>query len=193
VWVTKEILLMPFENVLCLLMDFKFWLGAFMQFSSCIVYTFLEHCKISNWPVEIMPISSVHLMSIWIRLKTVIAQLAACICCFLLGLLFDPEDGGDMSLRNVGLSTSYNPEDHTLYSHHSENLKYKIPTYMYSEENISMHNLLSKLIPISLLWSTSVMWLFSSAEGILYYWCWISPQNCNIWDDQTKICNVHCV
>jgi hypothetical protein len=34
---------------------------------------------------------------------------------FLLGLLFDHEDGGDMFLRNVGYSKNY-PEDHTRSS-----------------------------------------------------------------------------
>jgi hypothetical protein len=46
---------------------------------------------------------------------------------FLLDLFFDPEDGGDMFLRNVCcLSTdytSYIPEDITLYTHRYENLK----------------------------------------------------------------------
>jgi hypothetical protein len=36
---------------------------------------------------------------------------------FLLGLIFDLEDGGDMFLRKIGLSPNYvalNAEDHTL-------------------------------------------------------------------------------
>jgi hypothetical protein len=37
---------------------------------------------------------------------------------FLLGLLFDPKDGGDTFLRNVGLSPNYM----ALHSHRHENL-----------------------------------------------------------------------
>jgi hypothetical protein len=49
----------------------------------------------------------------------------------LLGLFFDPEDGGDMFLRNKDwLSTTkrrYIPEDGTLHNHRCENLKsYKL-------------------------------------------------------------------
>jgi hypothetical protein len=43
-------------------------------------------------------------------------QLAACVCWFLLHLLFDPEEGGDIFLGNVGLSPNtrlYNPEGRT--------------------------------------------------------------------------------
>jgi hypothetical protein len=37
---------------------------------------------------------------------------------FLLGLQFDPEDGGDMFLRNVGLSSNYNynPQGHIFHT-----------------------------------------------------------------------------
>jgi hypothetical protein len=45
----------------------------------------------------------------------------------LFGLFFDPEDGGDMFLRNVGwLSTVYMryiPEDSTFHNHRCEYLK----------------------------------------------------------------------
>jgi hypothetical protein len=33
---------------------------------------------------------------------------------FLLGLFFDPEDGGDMFLQNIGNTRRYIPEDRTL-------------------------------------------------------------------------------
>jgi hypothetical protein len=46
---------------------------------------------------------------------------------FLLGLCFDPEDGGDMVLRNVGwfaeIKRRYISEDITLHNHRFENLK----------------------------------------------------------------------
>jgi hypothetical protein len=46
---------------------------------------------------------------------------------FLLSVLFDPEDGGDVCLENVGIlriTCHYNPEDPTLHIHRSENLTY---------------------------------------------------------------------
>jgi hypothetical protein len=46
---------------------------------------------------------------------------------FLLGSFFDPEYGGDMFLRNVGLSPNHmmlNPEDRTLHSRWVEDLKF---------------------------------------------------------------------
>jgi hypothetical protein len=46
--------------------------------------------------------------------------------CFLLGLLFDSEDGGDVLLRNVGLSLNDAALQHrrrTVHSHRHENLK----------------------------------------------------------------------
>jgi hypothetical protein len=56
----------------------------------------------------------------------------------LLGLFFDPKDGGDMFLRNVGsLSTDtqrYISEDSTLHGHRCENL------------NSSMERVIEKLI-----------------------------------------------
>jgi hypothetical protein len=45
---------------------------------------------------------------------------------FLLILIFDPENGGDIFLRNVRMSpnyTHYNPENRTLHSNHCENFK----------------------------------------------------------------------
>jgi hypothetical protein len=48
---------------------------------------------------------------------------------FLHGLLFHPEDRGDMFLRNVGLSPNYNPEEGTLHSDRRENLTIK--SFMY--------------------------------------------------------------
>jgi hypothetical protein len=49
---------------------------------------------------------------------------------FLFGLFFDPEDGGDMFLRNVGyLSKDYMalyPEDRNHRIHGCENLRYYI-------------------------------------------------------------------
>jgi hypothetical protein len=49
------------------------------------------------------------------------SQRRACSACnlllllsFLLGLLFNPEDGGNMFLKNAG---NYNPENHTLSTH----------------------------------------------------------------------------
>jgi hypothetical protein len=50
---------------------------------------------------------------------------------FQLSLFFDPEDGGDMFLRKVGLQRTtphYIPEDRTLHNHRCENLgSYKSP------------------------------------------------------------------
>jgi hypothetical protein len=56
-----------------------------------------------------------------------VASLAQQNSDILLGLFLNPEDGGDMSLRDVGwLSTNYTtlyPEDRTLHNHFRENLK----------------------------------------------------------------------
>jgi hypothetical protein len=38
---------------------------------------------------------------------------------FLLGLFFDPDDGGYMFLRKIAISPNYNPEDHNLRSNHT--------------------------------------------------------------------------
>jgi hypothetical protein len=38
----------------------------------------------------------------------------------LLGLLFDPGDGGGMFLRHIGLSPAFSPEDSTVHSHGCE-------------------------------------------------------------------------
>jgi hypothetical protein len=46
---------------------------------------------------------------------------------FLLVVLFDPKDGGNMFLNNVDtLRTTrhYKPEELTVHTHHSENFKY---------------------------------------------------------------------
>jgi hypothetical protein len=45
---------------------------------------------------------------------------------FLLDLFFDPKDGGDIFLRNVGLSPKYavlHPEDRTVRNHSCDTLK----------------------------------------------------------------------
>jgi hypothetical protein len=46
---------------------------------------------------------------------------------FLLGIFFDPEDGGDIFLRNIGwlsmATLRYIPEDSILHNHCCENLK----------------------------------------------------------------------
>jgi hypothetical protein len=46
---------------------------------------------------------------------------------FLHGLIFDPEDGGDMALRNVGYfqrtTRCYIPKDSTVHKYRCENLK----------------------------------------------------------------------
>jgi hypothetical protein len=54
---------------------------------------------------------------------------------FLLGLLFDSEDGGDTFLRNVGdvyhTTRRYKPEDRIPRSHLYENLKPMSSEYIY--------------------------------------------------------------
>jgi hypothetical protein len=57
----------------------------------------------------------------------------------LLALLFDPEDGGDMLIQNVGVSLNYNlcnQEDRTIQSHRQKNIKSSIAN--------------GKLVPVSL-------------------------------------------
>jgi hypothetical protein len=50
----------------------------------------------------------------------------------LLDLLFDPEDGGDMFLRNVVT----NPEDRTVHSHRRENLKSNMKTVFIDRSSV---------------------------------------------------------
>jgi hypothetical protein len=61
-------------------------------------------------------------------------QVTSCLCLppasigFFFGLLLDPEDGSDMFLQNVYLSSKYlgyKPEDNVLHSNRCENLKSK--------------------------------------------------------------------
>jgi hypothetical protein len=53
----------------------------------------------------------------------------------LLGLLFDPENGGDIFLRNFGLSATqhYNPEDRAL--HH---IKFIVITLRLSSQTLTL-------------------------------------------------------
>jgi hypothetical protein len=58
----------------------------------------------------------------------------------LLGVLFNPEDGGDMFLQNTGILQTtyhYNPEDCTLHIHYCENLKSKTQNYITFSDNIT--------------------------------------------------------
>jgi hypothetical protein len=51
------------------------------------------------------------------------AQLAACFCWFQLCLLFDPEDGGDIRLRYVGLFQNYTTSQPKTPHHHIHSCK----------------------------------------------------------------------
>jgi hypothetical protein len=45
---------------------------------------------------------------------------------FLVGLLFDPADGGRSFFRNVSVLLDYTPVASTLRSHHHQHLRYNI-------------------------------------------------------------------